>query len=163
MGGTERDPPLQRARPRGREADRENRAVDGAPQADGDGASARARVLIVDDSDVRLRQLRQILRDAGHEVVGSARDGLEAIERYRELRPQVVIMDLIMPRMNGLDALRGILEIDPDADVVIASSMRSPESALECRRCGARFYLHKPFEPDVVRQIVARLAAGVTD
>lgn len=116
------------------------------------------QVLIVDDSELRLSQLRRILEESGHEVIGTARDGAEAVERFRALRPGLVIMDLIMPRMNGLDGLRAILRIDPDANVVIASSMRSPESALECQRNGARFYLHKPYEPEVVRSVVERIA-----
>jgi len=116
-------------------------------------------ILIVDDSDTRLAQLRKILTDMEQDVVGAAHDGGEAVQRYRELRPDAVIMDLIMPRMNGLDALREILRFDPDAVVVMASSMRSPESALECRRNGARYYLHKPFEPAVVRAVVEKLAA----
>ena len=117
------------------------------------------QLLIVDDSEVRLQQLRQIVTEIGHEVIGMAKDGQEAVERFRSLHPDAVIMDLIMPRMNGLDALREILAVDPDANVVIASSMRSPESALECERNGARFYLHKPFDPEVVRSVVAKLAA----
>jgi two-component system chemotaxis response regulator CheY len=117
------------------------------------------QILIVDDSDTRLAQLRQILTEIGQDVAGTARDGLEAVERFRDLKPDAVIMDLIMPRMNGLDALRAMLRIDPRAIVVIASSMRSPESALECQRNGARYYLHKPFEPAVVRSVVEKLAA----
>lgn len=117
------------------------------------------RLLIVDDSEIRLQQLRQIVTEIGHEVIGMAKDGQEAVERFRSLHPDAVIMDLIMPRMNGLDALREILAVDPDANVVIASSMRSPESALECERNGARFYLHKPFDPEMVRSVVAKLAA----
>lgn len=117
------------------------------------------RVLIVDDSDLRLIQLRALIEQSGHEVVEMARDGAEAVERFRELRPDLVIMDLIMPRMNGLDALRGILDMDPQARVVIASSMRSPESALEAQRNGARFYLHKPYDAKVVQSVLARLAA----
>jgi two-component system chemotaxis response regulator CheY len=116
------------------------------------------QVLIVDDSELRLSQLRQILEESGHVVIGMARDGAEALEQYRALRPDIVIMDLIMPRMNGLDALRAILRRDPAANVVIASSMRSPESALECQRNGARFYLHKPYDAQLVKSVVNRLA-----
>jgi two-component system chemotaxis response regulator CheY len=115
-------------------------------------------ILIVDDSDTRLAQLREILTGIGQDVAGIAHDGAEAVERFEEIRPDAVIMDLIMPRMNGLDALRAILRIDPGAIVVMASSMRSPESALECQRNGARYYLHKPFEPAVVRGVVEKLA-----
>ena len=117
------------------------------------------RVLIVDDSSLRILQLRQILGECGYEVVGTAADGQEGVAEFERLRPDIVIMDLIMPRMNGLDALQAILDAHPEANVVMASSMRSPESALECERAGARFYLHKPFEPEIVRKILDKLSA----
>ena len=115
------------------------------------------RFLIADDSDTSLHLLEQMLEELGHEVVGTARDGLEALEQYEALHPDAVIMDLIMPRMNGQEAMREILRIDPRAEIVIASTMRSPKSALDCQREGARFFLYKPYDLDHIRNVVGKL------
>src|SRR5574341_2558381 len=77
------------------------------------------KVLIVDDSDAALKQLKAGVQESGHSVAGTACNGEEAVARYRELRPDVVIMDMIMPRMNGLEALQAILAQDARARVVM--------------------------------------------
>lgn len=113
--------------------------------------------LIVDDSETSLNQLSRIVTDLGHEVVGIARDGQAAVRQYEALHPDVVILDLIMPRMNGREALRKIRSRDPQAKVVIASSMRSPRSALECQREGAAFFLYKPLDEEDLRNVIRKL------
>ncbi len=114
--------------------------------------------LIVDDSQEPLRLLRQIITDMGHQVAGVARDGQEAVAQFDHLHPDVVVMDVIMPRMNGLEALELIMQSDPRARVVMASSMRSPETALVSQRRGARFFLYKPFREANLRNVIAKLA-----
>lgn len=115
-------------------------------------------VLIVDDSEANLETLQRIITGMGHHIAGTARDGQEALNQFDSLHPDVVVMDLIMPRMNGLDALRAIRRRDPDARVVMASSMRSPQNVLECQRDGARYFLHKPFDSAYVRNVINKLA-----
>jgi two-component system chemotaxis response regulator CheY len=118
------------------------------------------RFLIVDDASEPLQYLRQLLASLGHQVVGEARDGQTAVEAFVQLRPDAVLMDVIMPRMNGLEALDAIRHIDPAATVVLFSSMRSPATALESERRGARFFLNKPFDQHLLETVVRRLASG---
>jgi len=115
--------------------------------------------LLVDDVEGSLQRLQQIITGLGHSVGGVARDGLEAVNQYRKVRPDVVVLDVIMPRMNGMEALRAIRRFDPRARVVMASSMRSPETALASEREGARFFLYKPIEEAHLRSVIAKLEA----
>lgn len=118
------------------------------------------RFLIVDDAAEPLQYLRKLLASLGHQVVGEARDGQTAVEAFAQLRPDAVLMDVIMPRMNGLEALDAILHIDPAAAVVLFSAMRSPATALESERRGARFFLNKPFDERHLQTVLSRLVAG---
>ena len=108
-----------------------------------------ARVLIVDDAIFMRRMLSDIVRGAGHEVAGEACDALEAVKKYEELRPDVVTMDIVMPRqgdMDGIGALRRILEIDPSARIVMVSALGQQEMILEAMRIGAKDFIVKPFD-----------------
>lgn len=116
------------------------------------------RFLIVDDAEAPLKYLERFLEEAGHEVAGRARNGVEAVEAFERLRPDVVILDVIMPRMNGLDALRAIHGIDPQAAVIMSSSLQSCQTALEAERLGARYCLSKPFEAPRLRKVVECIA-----
>ena len=113
-----------------------------------------ARVLIVDDAIFMRRMLSEIVRGAGHEVAGEAGDAIEAIKKYEELRPDVVTMDIVMPRqgdMDGMGALKRILEIDPAARIVMVSALGQQETVLEAIRIGAKDFIVKPFlEENVV-------------
>jgi two-component system chemotaxis response regulator CheY len=120
------------------------------------------KVLIVDDSDAARKQLRTAVEALGHSAVGVACNGEEAVARYRELRPDVVIMDMIMPRLNGLEALREILAYDSQARVVMTCSLKSCEMAFASEQHGARFFLVKPFEDGCIRKVLAKLAAEVS-
>lgn len=117
------------------------------------------RFLIVDDAETPLKCLQRMLGDLGHEVTGIARDGVDAVRAYRQLRPDVVILDVIMPRMNGLDALRAIRAEDPDASVIMASSLRSCQTALEAERLGALYCLAKPYDECRLRKVVECIEA----
>lgn len=113
--------------------------------------------LIADDSENSLNTLRRIITDMGHEVVATAGDGQSAVAQYRTFHPDVTILDLIMPRMNGREALRAILALDPDARVVMASAMRSPQNALDCQREGASFFVYKPYDVGDIRNVINKL------
>jgi two-component system chemotaxis response regulator CheY len=117
-------------------------------------------VLIVDDSEASLQYLRRVVVACGHTVVGEARDGAGAVRQYGALRPDVVVMDLIMPTMNGLEALREIRDADPAARVVLASSAQSSDAALEAEQLGARFFLYKPIEQEQLAHVLDVLAGA---
>ena len=115
------------------------------------------RLLIVDDAEAPLRRLECMLRELGHEVVGTARNGAEAVQAFATLQPDVVIMDVIMPRMNGLDALRVIRDAHPQARVIMASSLQSCQTALEAERLGALYCLAKPYQECNVRKVLEQI------
>ncbi len=121
------------------------------------------KVLIVDDSEAPLKFLEKVITELGHEVVAVARNGDEAVERFREFRPDAVFMDMIMPRMNGLEALQAIRRIDAQARIVMTCSLKSCDMAIASEEQGARYFLTKPFEEDCLRKILCKLSSEVSD
>jgi two-component system, chemotaxis family, chemotaxis protein CheY len=120
-----------------------------------------ARVLLVDDSLSVGRQLERILAEAAqYEVVGQARNGAEAVKLYAAEKPDLVVMDIVMPVMDGLTALRTILGMNRSARVVMISSVGGVgEKASEALRMGAKAVVSKPFEPDDVLATFDRVLA----
>ena len=115
-----------------------------------------ARVLIVDDASFMRTVLGDLLTGAGHEVVGEAKDGFEAVEQFQILRPELITLDVTMPAKDGLSALAEIMAIDPAARVVMCSSFGHERKVLESIRLGARDFVVKPFEPDHLVEAVDR-------
>jgi len=113
-----------------------------------------ARILIVDDSRTTRRILRQILEDKGHEVVGEATNGEEGVAKYKELKPDLTTMDITMPGLDGVEALRKIKEHDPDAKVIMVSAAGQKHKVLDAMKAGAAEFLTKPFEEE---EIVERI------
>ena len=111
-------------------------------------------VLIVDDVSYVRKTLKQILTARGFKVVGEAENGEEAIRLYGETRPDIVTMDLAMPLMNGVDAVRAILKQDPEARIVILSAMMQEHLVSEAIQAGARDYILKPFQTDEVMKVM---------
>ena len=109
---------------------------------------ARVNVMTVDDSAAILTIIAAYLEDSEFNVVASERDGRRAVERFEELRPDVVLLDLIMPGQSGVETLSQILAIDPDACVVMISSLGTEDAVHECLTAGARSFLQKPFTRD---------------
>jgi two-component system chemotaxis response regulator CheY len=107
------------------------------------------KILIVDDTEFSRGQMIKALGNAGYSVV-EAEDGAEAVKRYRAERPDAVLMDITMPQMDGVSALREIRMVDPDARVVMLTRMGQEIITLEALEAGARDYLVKPFETDRV-------------
>lgn len=107
--------------------------------------SMNARVLIVDDIECIRRVIRRIVEREGCEVVGEAKDGAEAIEQFHKLNPDLITMDVTMPRCSGIDALRQIVKADPDARVVMCSAMGEEKLVTEALEAGARDFIVKPF------------------
>ena len=103
------------------------------------------RILIVDDSSFARSMLNEILIKHGYEVVGEARDGNEALEKYEQLKPDLVTMDIAMPHLNGINALKKIIDSFPDAKIVMISSVHSKEIVKSVLLGGALDYVIKPF------------------
>ncbi len=114
----------------------------------------KKRILIVDDSNFLRSSLKSILEKLQFEVVGMAENGLTAITRYKELKPDVVLIDMIMPQMGGLECLRLLKKIDPNANAVMVSSMSTQETVMSCLKEGAKHYILKPFDADKVKQVM---------
>jgi two-component system chemotaxis response regulator CheY len=110
----------------------------------------RGRVLVADDAAFMRQMIREILEAEGLEVVGEAVDGVEAIEQFAKLHPDLVTMDIVMPRRSGIDAVKGILELDPRARVVMCSALGQETLVMEALQAGARDFIVKPFKPDSV-------------
>jgi two-component system chemotaxis response regulator CheY len=109
-----------------------------------------ARVLITDDAAFMRMMIRNILSQNGHEVVGEAANGEQAIEQYAAVKPDVCTMDITMPEMDGIAALKGILAADPDARVVMCSALGQEAKVIESIRAGAKDFIVKPFQQDRV-------------
>ena len=109
-----------------------------------------ARVLVADDASFMRQMIREIVEAEGHEVVGEASDGDEVVEEFKRLHPDVVTMDIVMPRRSGIDAVKGIMQLDPGACVVMCSALGQETLVQEAMDAGARDFIVKPFKPDVV-------------
>ena len=109
-----------------------------------------ARVLVADDASFMRQMIREIIEAEGHEVVGEASDGDEVVEEFKRLQPDVTTMDIVMPRRSGIDAVKGIIDLDPGACVVMCSALGQETLVQEAMAAGARDFIVKPFKPDVV-------------
>ena len=104
------------------------------------------RVLIVDDALIMRMRIREIALDSGWEIAGEAANGEEGLARFRELRPDLTTLDIVMPRMDGVSTLRQIRQDDPAARVVMVSAVDQREKLTECIRLGAADFIVKPFD-----------------
>ncbi|MDX2198898.1 MAG: response regulator [Phycisphaerae bacterium] len=116
------------------------------------------RVLVVDDAAFMRHMIKDILKKLGHEIVGEAGDGEEACAKFEALQPDLVTLDLIMPKKGGLDTLRDIRAKHPTAKVVIISAIEQRESLMTAARLGAIDYLVKPFTKERVAETLTRLS-----
>ena len=120
-----------------------------------------ARVLIVDDSEVFRYKIRMLLEEEGHTIVGEASNGAEGFESYKELRPDVTTMDVTMPIMDGIEALKQIMQFDPSAKVIMVAASAQENKISEAFILGAFDFLPKPFDMERVSEIVARIMSGM--
>jgi two-component system chemotaxis response regulator CheY len=118
------------------------------------------RVLVVDDAAFMRMMLKDILKSGGYEIVGEAGDGKEALDAYQTLKPDFVTMDIVMPNMGGLDALRALRETDPNAAVIMVSAMGQDALVQEATDAGARGFIVKPFRPQAVLETVSSVLGG---
>ena len=115
-----------------------------------------ARVLIADDASFMRQMIREIIEPEGHEVVGEATNGIEAVDLYNELSPDLVTMDIVMPKRSGIDAVKAILAEHPTACVVMCSALGQETLVTEALQAGARDFIVKPFKPDSVISTIAK-------
>lgn len=119
------------------------------------------RVLVVDDAMFMRTAVKRILDSAGFEVVGEAENGEVAVRKYGELSPDVVVMDITMPIMDGISAARNILKNDPAARIVMCTALGQQNLVVEALQVGAKDYIVKPFQADrVVEGVTKALGAG---
>lgn len=121
------------------------------------------KLLIVDDSSIIRKALGVFLSTAGVEIVGEATNGVEAIDQFRTLKPDLVTLDITMPEMSGLDALREILKINPAARVIIVSALSAKETAVKALGLGAKAYVMKPFKKDELQETMQAVIAEGTE
>ena len=117
------------------------------------------RVLVVDDTRFMRKMLRDILEKFGHEVVGEAENGNAGIQKYKELKPDIIFMDISMPEIDGVEAVRRIKAFDPSAVVIICSAMSQQEQISEALKVGAVGYIMKPFKPEKVNEVIFKYAS----
>ena len=117
-----------------------------------------ATVLIVDDAAFMRISIKNMLTKNGYEVVGEAENGLVGVEKYKELSPDIVTMDITMPEMSGLDALKEIVKINPKAQVVMVSAMGQEAMVRDAILSGAKGFIVKPFKEEGIIAAIRKLA-----
>ena len=120
-----------------------------------------AKILIVDDSEYFREVMLDILQNAGHAVVESAENGAEGFEMYKLLHPDLTTLDVTMPVMDGIEALRKILEFDPEAKVIMVSSSAQSNKISEALILGAYEFLPKPFDKEKLLNVIAGILASI--
>jgi two-component system, chemotaxis family, chemotaxis protein CheY len=106
----------------------------------------KVSVLAVDDSKTMLAMISAQLRGSDFEVVATARSGLEALEKYQQIKPQLVLLDIVMPEITGIDTLERLLQADTGARVVMVSSVGTEDTVRDCLKKGAKSFLQKPLQ-----------------
>ncbi|MBL5981419.1 chemotaxis protein CheY [Petrotoga sp. HWH.PT.55.6.1] len=114
-------------------------------------------VLIVDDAAFMRMMLKDILTKANYEVIGEASNGQEAVEKYQELKPNFVTMDITMPIKDGIQAIKEIKKIDPSAKIIVCSAMGQQAMVIESIQAGAKDFIVKPFQPNRVIEALQKL------
>jgi two-component system chemotaxis response regulator CheY len=108
----------------------------------------KKRILLVDNQPIIRMMVKDILTDDGHEVIGEAKDGLQGFDLYCDLKPDLVIVDIKMPRLNGVEMIKLVNQYDASAKIIICSDMPEEEMIQETLKCGIRDYIRKPFTQD---------------
>lgn len=116
-------------------------------------------ILIADDASFMRNSLKFLVEGAGHEVTGLAKDGEEAVEMYKRLKPELVMLDILMEGMNGLAALKTIMQEDPKARVIMVSALGQEAKQQEAQRLGARGFVKKPFSQETILGELQRVLA----
>lgn len=115
-----------------------------------------AKILIIDDSAFMRMMLKDILGNNGHEIAGEAENGKEAVEKYSQLKPDLVAMDIVMPEVTGIEAVKEIIKKDPKASIVMISALGQEAMVREALEAGAKDFIVKPFQKEKVVEAVNR-------
>ena len=118
-----------------------------------------ARVLVVDDAAFMRKVVSDALASGGHDVIGEAGNGNEAIDRFRELKPELTMLDITMQEKTGLEALAEIMVIDPNARVLMCSALGQESKVIESIKLGAKDFVVKPFQPERLLEAVGKALA----
>jgi two-component system, chemotaxis family, chemotaxis protein CheY len=119
----------------------------------------KIKILIVDDSPQIRKSLRTILEKNNYDVIGEAGSGTEAIKQFNLLSPDIIMLDIIMPQLGGIETLRLLHSIRDDVTVIMVSAIDSVDRVKECLKAGAKHYILKPFEEDKVVEILKKFSA----
>ncbi len=117
------------------------------------------RILIVDDAAFMRMMIKDILSKNGYEIVGEAADGAQAVDQYKEHKPDLVTMDITMPEMDGITALKEIKKINPNAKVIMCSAMGQQAMVIDAIQAGAKDFIVKPFQADRVLEAIGKTLA----
>lgn len=116
-----------------------------------------ARILVVDDAAFMRMMVRDMLKKIEHEVIGEAADGIQAVKMYKELKPDLVTMDVTMPEMDGMQAVKEIMAFDKNANIIMVSAMGQQAIVMDCIRAGAKDFIVKPFNIDRLQEAVKKV------
>ncbi|APM39310.1 response regulator [Clostridium kluyveri] len=119
-----------------------------------------AKILIVDDAAFMRMMIKDILEKNGFEVVGEANNGIKAVELYKKEKPDVVTMDITMPDMDGIEAVKQIRAFDASAKIIMCSAMGQQTMVMDAIKAGARDFIVKPFQPDRVLEAINKVVAS---
>ncbi len=114
-------------------------------------------ILVVDDAAFMRMMIKDILSKNGYTVAGEAENGMKAVEKYSELKPDLVLMDITMPEKDGIQALKDIKSMDGNAKVIMCSAMGQQAMVIESIQAGAKDFIVKPFQPDRVLEAVKKV------
>ncbi|MBU5469657.1 response regulator [Falcatimonas sp. MSJ-15] len=114
-------------------------------------------ILVCDDAAFMRMMIKDILSKNGYNIVGEAENGAKAVEKYAETKPDLVLMDITMPEMDGIQALKKIKESDPGAKIIMCSAMGQQAMVIESIQSGAKDFIVKPFQPDRVLEAVKKV------
>ncbi|WP_418790232.1 response regulator [Phosphitispora sp. TUW77] len=115
-----------------------------------------ARILIVDDAAFMRMMIKDILTKKGYQIVGEAENGSVAVEKYKQLKPDLTTMDITMPEMDGITAVKEIREFDSNANIIMCSAMGQQAMVIDAIQAGAKDFIVKPFQPDRVLEAVRK-------
>ena len=116
-----------------------------------------ARILVVDDAAFMRMMVRDMLKKIEYQVVGEAEDGFQAVKMYKELKPDLVTMDVTMPEMDGLEAVKEIMAFDKNAKIIMISAMGQQAIVMDCIKAGAKDFIVKPFNIDRLEEAVKKV------